>query len=122
MIEEVLHPANLMRACHQVVRNKGAAGVDGMQVKELLSYFRVHRERIKTSIREDRYLPQPMLGVEILKSNGKKRLWLLSISTSGTLSLSSITITNERLARRGYQSMTSLFDSISPHPNEPLYT
>ena len=29
MIEEVLHPANLMRAYYQVVRNKGAAGVDG---------------------------------------------------------------------------------------------
>jgi group II intron reverse transcriptase/maturase len=43
-------------------------------VKELLSYFRVHRERIKASIREGSYLPQPILGVEIPKSNGKKRL------------------------------------------------
>lgn len=32
------------------------------------------------------------------------------------------TITNKRLERRGYQSMTSLFDSVAPHPIEPLYT
>jgi hypothetical protein len=32
------------------------------------------------------------------------------------------TITNSRLARRGYQSMSSLFESIAPHLNEPLYT
>ena len=31
-IEEVLHPVNLMRAYHQVIRNKGAAGVDRMEV------------------------------------------------------------------------------------------
>jgi len=74
MIEEVLHPANLMRAYYQVVRNKGAAGVDGMKVEELLPYMQTHRERIKTSIREGCYLPQPILGVEIPKSNGEKRL------------------------------------------------
>jgi group II intron reverse transcriptase/maturase len=32
------------------------------------------------------------------------------------------TITNARLARRGYQSMSTLFASIAPHLNEPLYT
>ena len=74
MIEEVLHPANLMRAYYQVVRNKGAAGVDGMKVEELYSYLKTHREGIKASIREGRYLPQPIRGVEIPKGNGKTRL------------------------------------------------
>jgi group II intron reverse transcriptase/maturase len=74
MIEEVLHPANLMRAYRQVVANKGSAGVDGMQVTELYPYLQIHRERIKTSIREGSYLPQPIRGVEIPKGNGKKRL------------------------------------------------
>ena len=74
MIEEVLHPANLMKAYKQVVQNKGAAGVDGMQVKELYDYWQIHRERIKESIRSCSYLPQPIRGVEIPKSNGKKRL------------------------------------------------
>jgi len=63
-----------MRAYYQVVRNKGAAGVDGMKVEELYDYLQTHRERIKASVREGSYLPQPILGVEIPKSNGKKRL------------------------------------------------
>jgi group II intron reverse transcriptase/maturase len=74
MVEGILHPANLMRACSQAVRNKGSAGVDGMKVDELYSCMQTHRERIKTSIREGSYLPQPILGVEIPKSNGKKLL------------------------------------------------
>jgi group II intron reverse transcriptase/maturase len=32
------------------------------------------------------------------------------------------TITLSRLRRRGYQSMTSIYESIAPHLNEPLYT
>ena len=74
MIEAVLHPANLMRALRQVERNKGAAGVDGMKVEELYGHLQIQREGIKASIREGRYLPQAILGVEIPKSNGKKRL------------------------------------------------
>jgi len=74
MIEAVLHPANLMRALRQVERNKGASGVDGMKVDELYGHLQIHREGIKTSIRDGSYLPQPILGVEIPKSNGKKRL------------------------------------------------
>jgi group II intron reverse transcriptase/maturase len=32
------------------------------------------------------------------------------------------TITNARLARRGYESMLTLYQSITPYLNEPLYT
>jgi group II intron reverse transcriptase/maturase len=54
--------------------NKGSAGVDGMSVKELYNYWLKNRERIESELREGIYLPQPILGVEILKSNGKTRL------------------------------------------------
>jgi group II intron reverse transcriptase/maturase len=74
MIEEVLHPANLMRAYRQVLHNKGAPGVDGMGVEELYDYLQNHREMLKFAIRTGSYLPQAILGVEIPKSNGKKRL------------------------------------------------
>jgi group II intron reverse transcriptase/maturase len=63
-----------MRAYRQVVRNKGAAGVDGMQVEALYGYLQIHREEIKASIREGSYLPQAIRGVEIPKNNGKTRL------------------------------------------------
>ena len=74
MIEKVLHPVNLMREYRQMVDNKGATRVDGMQVEELYGYLQIHRKRIKESIRTGRYLPQAIRGVEIPKSNGKKRL------------------------------------------------
>lgn len=74
MIEEVLHPSNLMRACRQTVRNQGAAGVDGMKVDELYDYFRLNRKEIEASLRECRYLPQAIKGIEIPKEGGKTRL------------------------------------------------
>ncbi len=63
-----------MRAYRQVVSNKGSAGVDGMSVKELYAYLVKNREQIEHDIRQGKYLPQPILGVEIKKKNGKKRL------------------------------------------------
>jgi group II intron reverse transcriptase/maturase len=73
MIEEVLHPSNLMRALSQVVSNKGSAGIDGMSVNRLGEHFRAIRKEFESSVREGSYLPQAVLGVEIPKANGKKR-------------------------------------------------
>jgi len=56
------------------VKNKGAGGVDGMSVKELKSYLDKNREELCNTIREGRYIPQPIRGKEIPKRNGKKRL------------------------------------------------
>jgi group II intron reverse transcriptase/maturase len=63
-----------MRAYRQVVSNKGSAGVDGMPVRELYEYLTKNRERIESELRQGKYLPQAILGVEIPKSNGKTRL------------------------------------------------
>ncbi|MCH7411469.1 group II intron reverse transcriptase/maturase [Belliella sp. DSM 111904] len=57
-----------------MVRNKGSAGVDGMKVSELLSFMESNRDRIATSILNHTYVPKPIKGVEIPKSNGKTRL------------------------------------------------
>ena len=74
MIEQVLNPTNMMRAYRQVASNKGSAGVDGMSVKELYVHLTKNREQIESDIRMENYHPQPILGVEIHKSNGKTRL------------------------------------------------
>lgn len=74
MIEQILNHRNIMRAYHQVLSNKGSAGVDGMQLKDLRKHLEDNREQIKSEIRQGRYLPQSILGVEIPKSNGKTRL------------------------------------------------
>ncbi len=74
MIEQVLKPKNLCKAYRQVVRNKGAAGIDHMTIHELLSYLDDHRDQVINSIANGTYVPKAILGVEIPKSNGKKRL------------------------------------------------
>jgi len=74
MIEQVINRRNMHLAYQQVVRNKGSAGVDGMQVSELKQHIHKDREAMVLSIINGRYLPQPILGVTIPKSNGKTRL------------------------------------------------
>ena len=63
-----------MRAYRQVVSNKGSAGVDGMAVTDLYAHLTKNREQLESDLREGKYQPQSILGVEIPKSNGKFRL------------------------------------------------
>ncbi len=74
MIEKVINRKNLLKAYRQVLLNAGSSGVDGMSVKALSHHLKENREKIMTSIINGNYLPQPILGVEIPKSNGKARL------------------------------------------------
>ena len=73
LIERILQDRNIDEAIKNVKRNKGAAGVDGMTVDELDVYFTLHREELKTQIREGKYRPSPVRRVYIPKANGKKR-------------------------------------------------
>lgn len=74
MIVQVINRRNMQVAYQHVMENKGSAGVDGMQLKELSNYVKQHRDSIATALYKGKYLPQPILGVEIPKSNGKTRL------------------------------------------------
>ena len=63
-----------MNEAYKKVRaNKGAGGVDGMEIDELDGYIRGNWESIKEQIRKRSYPPQPVRRVEIPKSNGSKR-------------------------------------------------
>lgn len=73
LIEWILQDRNIDEAIKAVKRNKGAAGVDGMTVDELDAYFALHREEIKSQLREGNYKPSPVRRVYIPKANGKKR-------------------------------------------------
>lgn len=50
LLEEILKAENLNRAYKQVMRNKGAGGIDGMQVDELLPFLREHKKELIESI------------------------------------------------------------------------
>jgi RNA-directed DNA polymerase len=85
MIEKVINRKNMLRAYKQVVSNKGSAGVDGMPVTALSAYLKKNRDKIVTTVCNGKYLPQPILGVEIPKANGKKRLLGIPIVTDRLL-------------------------------------
>jgi group II intron reverse transcriptase/maturase len=73
LLERILAKENLNRAYKQVKRNKGAGGIDGMQVDELLPYLKENRDELLESIRDGKYRPKPVRRVEIPKENGKTR-------------------------------------------------
>lgn len=74
LTEEVLHRDNLRRAYERVRRNKGAPGIDGMTVEDLMPYCRDNWARIQEELLGGRYRPQPVLKVEIPKPGGGLRM------------------------------------------------
>lgn len=73
LIETILRAGNLTDASREVIRNKGAGGVDKMGVKELKPYLDENRQELTAMIRNREYIPQPIRGKDIPKGNGKTR-------------------------------------------------
>ena len=73
LLERILERDNLNQAYKRVKANKGAGGVDKMQIEELLPYLVKNGEAIKQAIMEGKYKPNPVRRVEIPKDDGKKR-------------------------------------------------
>jgi group II intron reverse transcriptase/maturase len=73
LMEQVVDRTNLQRAYQRVVRNKGAAGIDGRGVSELGDLVRQHWPTIKAKLLEGTYQPQAVRRVTIPKPNGGER-------------------------------------------------
>jgi len=73
LMEQILSNENLNQAYLQVVRNKGAEGVDGMKYTELKEHLAENGEIIKEQLRTRKYKPQPVRRVEIPKPDGRVR-------------------------------------------------
>lgn len=73
LMEKILSAENLNRAYKQVKRNKGAGGIDGMQVDELLPFLKEHKDELLKSLWDGKYRPKPVRRVEIPKENGQTR-------------------------------------------------
>jgi len=73
-IEKVVERENLIQALKRVRGNKGAPGVDGMAVDELVPFLKTHWPRLKQELLENRYRPKPVRAVEIPKPQGGVRL------------------------------------------------
>ena len=74
MLERIVSKENMLAAYHRVVGNKGCAGVDGMKVNDLKPYVNKHWKSIKQTILDGSYRPEAVLGIEIDKPKGGKRL------------------------------------------------
>ena len=72
-LERIVAKGNLNKAYKKVINNKGSAGVDGMETRELLGYIKQHPYEISNSILNGTYRPKPIKRVYIPKDNGEQR-------------------------------------------------
>ncbi|AYD46365.1 group II intron reverse transcriptase/maturase [Arachidicoccus soli] len=74
LIDKLLNIDNLNEAFIKVVDNKGAAGVDGMEVGDLKLFLRKNWPTIEQQLKQGKYKPQPVKKVEIPKPDGGVRM------------------------------------------------
>jgi RNA-directed DNA polymerase len=69
----VVERSNLWQAYERVMRNKGAAGVDGLTLPDFKAWLQQHWPSVKAALLAGSYLPQAVRKVEIPKPNGGVR-------------------------------------------------
>ena len=82
MLEEILDYRNIQKALQQVMSNKGAGGIDGMETGELPGWLRANWTSWKGSILDGSFCPHPVRKVEIPKpgGGGKRMLGIPCVS------------------------------------------
>jgi len=73
LLEEILSKANMTSAFIQVSRNKGAGGIDGIEVEHFQAQLNSEWTGIKAQLEAGNYQPKAVRRVEIPKPNGGKR-------------------------------------------------
>jgi group II intron reverse transcriptase/maturase len=73
LLEKIVDRNNMNNAYKRVKSNKGAHGVDGMKVDELLQYLKENGDQLRQSILDGKHRPNPVRRVEIPKEDGKKK-------------------------------------------------
>ena len=73
LIECLVERKNMRKAYLQVMRNKGAAGIDNMSVEALMPYLKEKWVEIREQLMRGEYKPMPVRRVEIPKPDGGMR-------------------------------------------------
>jgi len=73
LIERLVKRKNMRKAYSQVMRNKGAAGIDNMSVESLMPYLKENWPEIREQRERGEYKPMPVRRVEIPKPDGGMR-------------------------------------------------
>jgi group II intron reverse transcriptase/maturase len=102
--EAVFEKENLRTALKRVESNRGAAGIDGMDVSELHGYLKEHWLEVREALESGTYRPSPVRRVEIPKPDG------------GVRQLGIPTVVDRFLQQAIAQVLTPMFEAVfSPH-------
>jgi group II intron reverse transcriptase/maturase len=94
----------MQTALKRVESNKGAAGVDGMEVSELRGYLKEHWLEVREALERGTYRPSPVRRVEISKPDG------------GVRELGIPTVLDRLIQQAMAQVLTPMFEAVfSPH-------
>ena len=73
LFEAVLSRVNLQQAWKRVKANKGAAGVDGLDIQQTADYLKAEWPTIRQQLKQGQYRPRPVRRVTIPKPDGGQR-------------------------------------------------
>lgn len=73
LIHQVWNEKNLEKAWKKVRANKGSAGIDRITIEQFEENLPQNLAEIQRLLKEKRYVPDPVLRVQIPKDNGKMR-------------------------------------------------
>lgn len=73
LVDRMVERGNMNTAYRRVMKNDGAAGIDGIKTKELRAYIETNWAVIRKELLEGKYKPRPVRRVEIEKPNGGVR-------------------------------------------------
>lgn len=73
LMSQVVERGNMQRAYSQVMRNRGAPGIDGMRCEDLKDWLKANWPRVKAALLDGTYLPQAVRRVDIPKPQGGVR-------------------------------------------------
>ena len=102
--EAVFSRENMQTAQKRVESNKGAAGIDGMEVTDLRGYLKAHWLEMRVVLESGKYQPSPVRRVEIPKPDG------------GVRQLGIPTVIDRLIQQAIAQVLTPMFEEVfSPH-------
>ena len=99
LMEVVCERGNLWLAYERVIRNKGAAGVDGIGVSEFKAHLQQHWPTIKAKLLAGTYIPQAVRRVDIPKPQG------------GVRTLGIPTLTDRLIQQALHQVLSPIFEA-----------
>lgn len=73
LMEKIISREDTNLAYQKVKANKGASGIDDVEIDEMHEYIKENWDNIKDKIRQRKYKPKPVLIVEIPKPTGGVR-------------------------------------------------